>query len=56
MAALTATIGASYWMIGRNPGVDGLTDACTVVFLTYSVMLVLYGFALWRGSPEEKPK
>jgi hypothetical protein len=43
VAALLATLGGSYWLIGA-----GLSRACGVVFLTYSVLLVLYGLVLSR--------
>jgi O-antigen/teichoic acid export membrane protein len=53
LTALAATLGGSYWLIGSGPGVDGLTGACLVVFLTYSVMLALYCIVLWRGGSVE---
>jgi O-antigen/teichoic acid export membrane protein len=52
MASLGATLAGSYWLIGTARGPHGLTAACSVVFLTYSVMLVLYGAVLWRGGSD----
>jgi len=48
VVSLAATLGASYWLIGGH----SLSNACGVVFVTYSVLLVLYGFVLW-SEPEE---
>ena len=44
LTSLLATLFGAYCLIG----VDGLLGACKVVFLTYSVQLVLYLLILWR--------
>jgi O-antigen/teichoic acid export membrane protein len=53
VASLAATLAGSYLLIGAASGRRGLTDACGVVFLTYSVLLLLYGAVLWRGVPDQ---